>query len=265
MRPDLTGRFVCEWRILSVRGWSVRSWRSAKRCIGGCDPGFVYIGERAFSSKQLPVGALVKLRLRDRGLFTAEVHEVTKRGFWVSLPHWIVPGKVIRKSAGAAIYFWDKRGDYEIHAVVGKVRGGRRPRLFFSHGNTIFKGRHPDGMGIETDIAVLFQRILDPAEKDGPRLHVLRGMIAGLSVIGCEVITGVKGVPGSVYRFEFSFEEASRARHWFVGKVVDALSEGKGTRLFIRFQEMKPRTREFINRYVCWSVNRAGGRRISSR
>ena len=224
-----------------------------------------FLGQRAFTTNQLTAGALVKLRLRDRGLFTAEIREVTKRGFWVSLPHWIVPGKVIRKSVGAAIYFWDNRGDYEIHAVVGKVRGSKRPRLFFSHSNTIFKGRHPGGMGIETDIPVLFQRILEMPEKGGPKLHVLRGMIADLSVIGCEVISGVKGIPGSVYRFEFSFEEGARSRHWFIGRVVDALPEGKGNRLFIRFQDMKPRTREFINRYVCWSVNRGGGKRVSSR
>jgi len=245
---------------LSERGLSREALADYERSYRDIRSKIRFLGQKKFTTRELPSGAVIKLRLRDRGLFTAEVEEITKKGFWVTLPYWVVPGGVVRKAVAAAVYFWDTRSDYEIHAIVAKVKGKKRPRLFFSHHNTVFKGRHPGGMGIETEVPVFFRYILDGPDKAGLRLRVLKGTIAGLSVIGCEVITAVKAVPGAVYRFEFSSGGPARARHWFIGKVLDVLPEGKESRLFIRFEEMKSSSRDFINRYVCWRVNRGGGR-----
>lgn len=206
----------------------------------------------------LPEGARIKVWLSGRGLFSAEIEANTARGMWIGLPHWVLPSGLLSKKQELIVYYWDQHQDYEIHGYIARVVRKRPLRIFMPNSSTVFQGKHPRGMHVEARIPVFFQRILelDLPEDLKPPLHILQGTIVSLSIIGAEILTRVKGVAGSLYRFEFDPGDGGRRKHWFVGRVADSEKEGAGNRLFIRFMDVREETRELIERFVCRRVNR---------
>lgn len=220
-----------------------------------------FLKGRHFATDMLRPGASVRLRIHGAGLFTGIIATAGRRGTWISLPHWILPGGAVRKRQEAVLYHMEEGKDYEVHARVEKVRGRRPLQVLLSAHNTVYQGRHPGGAGIEAELPVHFRRILEVAlpDEERPQLHVLQGSLACVSVAGVEILSRTGGQPGAVYRFELSRQGTGRRIYWFNGRVLAADKEGAVLRLFVMFLEMHADTRGLIDRLVSRQSVPAGG------
>ena len=211
-----------------------------------------------FSSKMIPAGSKVKIRIAGKGLFSAEVIRNNHKGVELILPKWALPEGVLQQKREVILYYWQREKDYEIHSHCIRIKGSGRVRMLISHYNTVFHGKHPGGMGVETSMPVRFhvktKNVAENAStEDNPDLQQ-QGTIVCISVIGAEILTDTDTMPGNIYRF--TFIHRSGHRHWFEARLMDKAAEENGTRIFVRFTKIQDQTRELIDRFVCRKINR---------
>lgn len=161
-------------------------------------------------------------------------------------PVGLTPGNRIR-------FVFSRQGDgvYGIEVELAHIRNGR---LDFLHTLEIKRNQLRQFVRIEMSGDVKFRMVKtpDPEKSELKRGESSTGKIADLSGGGMSFLSPISLKPGDL--ITLTFKAGDKMYTALAGKVVRiSLQEGKNSRFFrhhIQFQEMEPRKREEIVRYV---------------
>jgi len=204
---------------------------------------------KPFSTHDLLSGTNIKIQIKGKGFFSGKIVHIDSQGVMIKLPHWQLSKKQFKKNTIVILFYWASRRDYEIHTKIRKLSRGDAPYLLLSHKANVFSGRHPGGMGIDTDIGVYFSHVFDLPEGEAVKTRVMQGKLVSLSIIGTEVVTRAATKIGAICMFEFKFGNQKKPYH-FTGRVVDTQTGKTERRLFVSFIDMDEVCSTFIHKYV---------------
>jgi hypothetical protein len=207
-------------------------------------------------SSEMRCNENIKLQIEKIGFMAGKILQNNENGIIVKTHFFNKFIQKVNKNTEIMMYCWDDNYQYEINTRIKKIINKKYDQYFFlAHNKLIIKDKYLHGMKVKTRIPVYFTHIFDPVTKTRIKERVIRGTINTFSIFGTEIYTRNKVKKGGIFLFEFHQPGKHDNIFLFTGQVDDFETVRSGRLLFIKYIDMKDKSRDYIYKYIIDKMN----------